>query len=503
MRTKQYWLLLICMALVVSVLLSVNQTQARYSTMAVWNTVVDYSGVTLTSDCLAQEEQIILLGDLADEREFTFSLGSDQKTAQTLSWSCEKNQYLTVELELGTKTLVSGEKIELSPQENKEVYMILTPTEAALTEPHEELAIDVVVECGRLRGIFRVNMPAVEAEEAATEATEPTQPSTETEEATEPEEETTEPTAAPTEATQPKSEPEETEETTQSSKETTQPATESESETEAQEQTTGGTADTVATGNAVLTMDTIASVNPTGMLPVVLNLTGNAEYIQLGIEVEKKTLLDSTVYYAEFPAYTRYCLNGVNYMLYSGGYIEIDLSETSDSQIYLLLDLSNLELSLGQDFTLTGKEFQGDASIGDYSVTTRTDADLSAATTPQFLIGSLLAEPSDESVAVSIGFPLNWIDGDLSFSYSVQMLRDGVYRPVSTDSETIKGTYLQSADSEEHMLTLSFGGTLPPAGTYRINMSWTYQGYPFQTFEVPLFVQYGARSGETEESTVQ
>ena len=76
-KTNSYWLSLIALLLVASMVLSVGDTQARYVNTTVWNTVVYPTSDQIVSDCLRPEGQTILLGEMEpDALEITFTLES-------------------------------------------------------------------------------------------------------------------------------------------------------------------------------------------------------------------------------------------------------------------------------------------------------------------------------------------------------------------------------------------------------------------------------------------
>ena len=158
-KTNSYWLSLIALLLVASMVLSVGDTQARYVNTTVWNTVVYPTSDQIVSDCLRPEGQTILLGEMPqDALEITFTLESNRAISGKLTAAVDLEDLLTVEL--------SQEKVQMEAYETVEITMTLIPTDMALDTPRPELDVDVLVALeGMLSGTFRVTLPELTEED--------------------------------------------------------------------------------------------------------------------------------------------------------------------------------------------------------------------------------------------------------------------------------------------------------------------------------------------------
>lgn len=491
-RMRSYWLVLLAMMLMLSSVLSVNQTQARYNTTAVWNTVVSYEAGLVTSNCLSQEKPVILLGKLPlDGSEVTFTLESAQEVAAPLTWSCDKEEYLEVSVYLdknGAKSaLKQGDSINLPEGNAVTVVMTLLPTSEALTAPRNETEINVSLSCGDLGGTFRMALPAIEPEETAepTEAEETTAP-TDPEETTAPTEpeETTAPAEAAALAV-------EAEENTLSEEDQTDGSDAGESGTEPQADLLS---DQEETDNSLtitpLELETIRNFDSAAMLPVTVKTTGNSQKLLLGMASE---MTDGEVDLIAFPAFTRYCWNGGNYLLYHSGLIEIDIGGQEETS--LLLDFSGIGVNSGGKLILGAQAYRDDEITEAGTVDIYANVDSSDMEIPRFLTTQLTAEKIPaEGTSFTIDLPVEWIDDDLVFEYEIQMLTftqtGTAYRDVQTDGQSLTAQYIRDEETRKHSVTVDISDQLAPAGTYRLNMSFSYKGICFREVQTMFYIYY-------------
>ena len=233
-KISSYWILLLAVLFLGSAVLSVGQTQARYTgDTTVLNTVVLADSSAVASDCLASgTTQIILLGELGygESVDVTFTMHALRQVSDVLYWYITDGAVgvrLQFEMTEGEGALGDDHTLEMAADSKAKVTMNI----AAISEITEEKTVDVVVLCENLTGTFRVVLvPGTEEETTEpTEGEEETEP-TEGGEASEPTEggEATEPTEGG-EATEPTEGGEATEPT--EGGEATEP-TEGEEETE-------------------------------------------------------------------------------------------------------------------------------------------------------------------------------------------------------------------------------------------------------------------------------
>lgn len=583
-KTNSYWLSLIALLLVASMVLSVGDTQARYVNTTVWNTVVYPTSDQVISDCLRPEGQTILLGQMPqDSLEITFTLESTRAISGKLSAVVDLDDLLDVEL--------SQEKVEMEAYETVEITMTLIPTDMAIDTPRPELDVNILVKLeGMLSGTFRVTLPElteedlgilptepeeIEPEETEPEETEPeeTRPEETEPDPTEPEATEPEPTdpegEQPTENTEPtENTPEPTEsapaqeqeedpvipdatENTASVDETAQQETEvlfvavprylsdatigsvrsgsfssasnmengdvpieevpvssenteaptepTEEGNEAPEESTEDPEDTTAAPEESETTEmpseeeeekipsdsigvrlfTLEAFDPDVNLPVLVLPEENTTRVVLGFGMEE----DGVVILTEFPRYTRYSLDGENYfMFYFGGLIELDTTAVAEKS--LLLDLGALDIGRSQDVALAAWAYNGRKLIGSTSTYAVAAADIDYAINTKVM--------TEYAPAMILTLPDEWKDCGLSYEVSLLVANQetGVmkYQFVKL-GDTLKANHSIGASSP-HWLTLELGEEKPQPGTYRLSMSWTFEGICFAQTQTTFFINY-------------
>ena len=588
-KTNSYWLSLIALLLVASMVLSVGDTQARYVNTTVWNTVVYPTSDQVISDCLRPEGQTILLGQMPqDSLEITFTLESTRAISGKLSAVVDLDDLLDVEL--------SQEKVEMEAYETVEITMTLIPTDMAIDTPRPELDVNILVKLeGMLSGTFRVTLPElteedlgilptepeeIEPEETEPEETEPeetrpeeTEPDPTEPEATEPEATEPEPTdpegEQPTENTEPTEntpEPAESipadeqaedpvipdatentasvdetaqqetevlfvavprylsdaiigsvrsgsfssasnmengdvpiEEVPVSSENTEAPTEPTEEGNEAPEESTEDPEDTTAAPEESETTEmpseeeeekipsdsigvrlfTLEAFDPDVNLPVLVLPEENTTRVVLGFGMEE----DGVVILTEFPRYTRYSLDGENYfMFYFGGLIELDTTAVAEKS--LLLDLGALDIGRSQDVALAAWAYNGRKLIGSTSTYAVAAADIDYAINTKVM--------TEYAPAMILTLPDEWKDCGLSYEVSLLVANQetGVmkYQFVKL-GDTLKANHSIGASSP-HWLTLELGEEKPQPGTYRLSMSWTFEGICFAQTQTTFFINY-------------
>ena len=604
-KTNSYWLSLIALLLVASMVLSIGDTQARYVNTTVWNTVVYPTSDQIVSDCLRPEGQTILLGEMElDALEISFTLESTRAISGKLTAAVDLEELLMVEL--------SQEKVEMEAYETVEITMTLIPTDMAIDTPRPEVDVDILVALeGMLSGTFRVTLPELteedlgivptDPEETEPEETEPeeTEPETTEPDPTEPEvtePEATEPDSTEPEATEPdptesdptepdptepeQSEPTESTESTDSTQ-NTQESTESKpddqpgedpaaSETSGDSVPEGETAQqetevlfaavprylrgaiigTVSTGrsgsfssasntenggvpieeapdssessepseepsestgeNSDPSKDTTASseesettegsedeeqepapdaigvrlftleaFDPDADLPVQILPEEDTTRVVLGFGMEEEGVITIT----DFPRYTRYSLDGENYfMFYFGGLIELDTTAVADKT--LLLDLGDIGLTRSQAVPLAARAYDGRKLLGSTSTHSVAAADIDYGISTKVI--------TDNVPTMILTLPDEWKGCELDYEVSLLVANQetGVmkYQFVKL-GESLKANHSYGASSP-HWLTLELGEEKPQPGTYRLNMSWTFEGVCFAETQTTFFINY-------------
>lgn len=544
-RIKTYWLLLLVLMYTVSLTTSVEQSYAHYDSTLAVNTVMESSDYGMTSNCLVKKGEpalTVLVGELPLLKSTTVSFwlkscGADE--VGKLAWAVanpDHMKYLQVSMHSGPLAIDPEEDIELLKDISMEFSLILKPTELASTTVHDMMKINVLVTWGdEMWGTFQVILPEVKQEEpdapetsgnvtvaengtttgentqnlpsataegdntvtenARTGIIQPDMPQ-EIREAlegvlasgdnvTDPTESTTEPT---TEAeTQPTTEP------------TTEPTTAPESEDTA--------------GDAPVRLETLSRFDPAQKLPVKMVLTKDVTSVRLGLQVTEgeETRMEP------FPDNTRFSLNqGESYYIMQDGYIAEFTVDAVDS-LSLLLDFSQTDIKLDQAVVLRMEAFAQETWLQTSRVSVMPDARESCMT---------LSHPLDQQTeavvftagetreaaaqtqqygwpsrtlshnnALEFTLPMEWLDAEVEYSVDMLTMTENQtleYRPVTLSATGLHGKYMDY--DLTHNLVFRVGENLPQAGTYRLNMKWSYEGICFAETQTTFFINYSAQA---------
>ena len=312
--------------------------------------------------------------------------------------------------------------------------------------------------------------PVTEPTVPSTEATEPTVPSTE---ATEP---TTEPTVPPTEATQPPEEP-------------TVP------DTPVQK----------------ILLQTLSRFDPTEQLPVRITVTKEITSVRLGLQ----KMDGETTKFEPFPDYTMFSLNQGEsyYMMYDGYITEFALDD--NASLTVLLDFSHTEVQEDETLVLAMEAYTGYTLKTTCTAQTVSDArkscmslqhPLNAETQAVIFTAGDTRESAAEAQAfgwpsrtlshknaLEFTLPMEWLDADLEYSVEMLTMTENqtlVYQPVTLSANGLYGKYTDF--DLTHNLVFRVGKNLPQAGTYRLNMKWSYEGICFAKTQTTFFINYAA-----------
>lgn len=551
-RIKVCWLLLLILMYTASFTMSVGQTQARYRNTATGSVMVESKELGITSDCLVtanQEPLTILVGEMSLYKPTTVSFwlhSSGADAVGNLAWSVadkDHAQYLQITMSSGPDNISPNMEVGLLQDVDMDITMTLTPTEIARNTVHDQLKILVLVTWGEeMWGTFQVILPEVAGEENDGEDPEKIPDETvaevtETKESDEADqlnntqttasygvvslsdaepqnteadgsaEETTEPTQSTTEPEETTAPTEESTEPTQETQDPTEEATQPEEPQEPEEP------------EEPIRMHTLARFDPDQMLPVHLYMTPDVTAVQLGLWVvnEKATeeLIDPenpeepvepVMEFKPFPDNTKFSVNQGKsfYMMYDGYVAEFALQE--QTELAVLLDFTQAELDEEETLILGMEAYVGDELV--YSGQAETAADAAESyrnmTRPLVKTETETERPqATDTNGVNIlsqvntlefNFPMEWLDAEVEYSVEfLSMTEDQTlkYTPVDLKSAGISARYVDY--DLTHQLVLQVGDQLPPAGTYRLNIKWTYEGICFAHTQTTFFINYSAQ----------
>ena len=467
-KKTAYWMLLLTVLYLAGAVMSVGESQARYVNTATWYTVAEPNQNNVISDCLepvTQPPLTVLLGQMGTEPlEVPFTLGSSADTSGVLTWQVDCPEYLNVDLQMGDQALSPGTTVSLTGEMPVTVMMRLTPTAKAL-EPRDGLHVNIQIRFGEiLASTFLVElMPVAQPEPTEPETTEPeiTEP-----EATEPE--VTEPEATEPETTEPEAtEPEATEQEA-TEPETTEPET-TEPETTEPEATEPEATEPPAT----IVLESVQTYHPVCWIPLQVLSDGDTE-ISLHL-VSGETIQN-------FPRGTRFSLDkGVSwFMLYQEGVIPLDV--TAATPLTVLLDLSRTALVTEPGLTIT------DGAGAEITLT--------ANTAPLYSINTQVLH-KDTVIVVTLAEL--WQNCQPVFSVEVLTVTEEgkTYVPVELSEKGLM------AELSGQQLQIQIGETLPPPGTYRLNLRWMDQGICVGQTQTSFFINYTANQNTTQTGGAQ
>lgn len=542
-RKVACWLLLIVLLVASSLVMSVGVTQARYQNTSTVAAVLTPSGAGVSSNCLVTKQdapRTVLLGqvDLNGSLNVPFwMLSSEADAKEKLNWgvsNAEYAQYLNISVFVGYEALKANSELELLEDVQMDLMLCLEPTDFARNYPHEALKIPVHVTWGdEMWGTFQVILPEVK-DEFAEEIPdllipEPTEAPTQAPVA----EPTEEPTEAPTKA--PSAEENNTEETVEPTTEPVSvanyrvtflseiiPVTEPTEEPTTEPETEPATTQTNPAGyESLIQMKALPIFHPSQSLPVRIELPKEITAVRLGVQ----TTYGEKTYFETFPNYTMFSLDGgASYYMVYGTYVPELLLEHV-TELPMLLDFRFAEITCSyvdeneqEKIDLAMEAYVGETLIktgstaviispepsGELVLRPRVQQTNDEAQTEEIIIENdtelqLLGPVLTFDNRLDIIFPVEWKAKELKLSYSVDILtmteeNKLQYVPVELTRDGLFVVYI--SDEQMHKLVFRLGDQFIEPGTYRLNMTWTYEGECFLDTKTTFFIQYSARTNE-------
>lgn len=531
-RIKVYWLLLMILVYTATCLATIGQTQARYMNTATGKIMVDSENVGITSDCLITQEQeplTVLVGEMSlyKPAEVTFSLRSSGAEATgNLAWSVadkDHAKYLQITMASGSDPILPNMEVSLFQDANMDITMTLTPTEVARTVAHGQLKIMILVTWGdEMWGTFQVVLPEVVKETDVSEDPEniADEPDEEGEapipsEVSEPE---TQQTESAEENTQPNEENTDPSEETTDATEETEPREEitpTEAATEPPEESDGSDSPEEAPQDPIR-INTLSRFDPKEKLPVCIYMTPDITAVRLGLwEINEKETEDPenpVMEFKPFPDGTKFSVNQGKsyYMMYDGYIAEFSLAERTELSV--LLDFNLAELNTEESLTLGMEAYAGDELIYSGQAETTPDAPDAYRTMTRPLVQTEQKEteakperpPATETGGINIlgqgnalefNLPMEWLEAEVEYTVEFLTMTEEQkleYIPVDLKAGGISAKYVDY--DLTHQVVLQVGKNLPQAGTYRLNLKWTYEGICFAHTQTTFFINYSAQT---------
>lgn len=265
------------------------------------------------------------------------------------------------------------------------------------------------------------------------------------------------------------------------------------------------------------TVETLARIDPAGVLPIKLALTEEATLVRLGLWSGDNEDGESTeIALKPFPDFTkhRYAdIKGYD-MMYDGSIIEYVLEDTTE--LLVMLDFTQTTLAAKKELVLAMEIYAGDALLENHKISVTSDvqeAIVAAVLTEEELAakrqaaeeGIALAQNSrytaggqilNRGQVLEVELPKEWREAEMEYSLELLTMTDSsrlVYQPVSLATNYWDVDYIN--DGKYHNLLVQLGSVLPQAGTYRLTMKWSYEGICYTQTQMTFFINYSAPSG--------
>ncbi len=486
-RINLYWLLLLIVIFTAATVPSVGTTQARYINTATAVAVIETPIKNITSNCQVTDDdapRTVLLGEIDTEKtmEVPFWLRSPGADASVrLDWgvSDEYAEYLNVAVMVDSEEPEAVEKIELLKDEQLDLKLCLTPTEAVSDTSHDTMTVNVYVTV-YAAGDDTEDVSMGDAEEAAEEAI------------------------------------------MQGTFQVILPVVEippSVSGNDADPTVSGNDAEPVVSGNDVsltvsgndaadlceeqeeeIQLKTLTAFDVTRQLPVLMTLSDQITSVRLGVQtLSDDAAAQENITLEALPDYTMFSVDGgANYYMVYGDFIpEFVLHEiTSES---LLMDFSYTELEQGQELTIAmeayiGEQLQKTCTADTVATVPQNQQTMSAQETTNML-GPVLSFDN----ILEFNFLQEWKEAELKYSVEYLMMTEDPiteeqnlqYVPVELSDDGLQATYFE--EEGNHKLVLWLGKKFTQPGTYRIHITWNYEGICYDTMQKTFFINCSGR----------
>lgn len=546
-KTSVYCLLLLALLLLSGAVLSVGETQARYVSTVVWNTYVEPAAEGTAQQFFTADESLtVVLGqmDTLDEKNnawymVDFSVPGDPGTTGSLTWTQILDEGQEPDLEVGM--LLDEEVLdqEYPLTIGEDVPPVVTMVLHNTVRRQEDKTVSVRVTWTRIPGegeaeqapqvmtaVFQVILPAEEAVEEPTEEPTVEEPATEAPTADPTEESTEDPSEDPSE--EPTEEPSQltrvapgdpTEETAEepTEEETTVPPTSDPAEETTEAPTEQVTEETTAPDEEEPTdpeettepepptlptqqigMEALSWFDPEQPLPLWITVDRQTE-VELGFAHYYDPTAEPEMW--PLPRYTRLSQDGGKtwLLMYQENTLRLELEAGTTG---LLMDLSRAELDVDIQRTLVAEGWSETTAPGAVSV----------GVTPMeepYVTGSrIMTAQTPLKLTLTEHWPTGTADAptDYTLTYTVERLtvtgsaEEGyrkAYEPVTllTAEAAEEETELPTgpaliAEQKGQDLILRPGSTLPPPGTYRINMEWKYKDICIASDQIAFYINY-------------
>ena len=258
----------------------------------------------------------------------------------------------------------------------------------------------------------------------------------------------------------------------------------------------------------------IPSFNPnTDDLPLMLTMDANITSVRLGIQL----MYGDYASFEAFPDYTMFSLDGgaSYYMLFGDHLPEFGLDGVTS--VPVLLDFSYADLSesvrsvddgkeTSEKLTLAMEAYTGERMRKCVTVDVLPDMQETAMDSvyPQIkaVDGSLrITEESASEMeqfpqlvlttdhTLEVLFPVEWKDAKLDYAVDMLTMTEEQtleYAPVELTKDGMYATY--HLDENTHKIVLRIGQKLVQSGTYRLNITWSYEDVDYVNKQITFFV---------------
>ena len=238
---------------------------------------------------------------------------------------------------------------------------------------------------------------------------------------------------------------------------------------------------------------------------MLMTLADHITSVRLGIQKTYGEITSTE----KLPDYTMFSVDGgASYYMVYGDYLpEFGLLDVTE--IPLLMDFRYAQLDPEEEITLVMEAWKGTQLRKTCTAAALPNAPKSGEVTVRpganaaQTVTDAAAEEGEQVTspvlttdnALEFPFPIEWEESKLKYTVEfLTMTEEQVlkYVPVELTREGIYATYYK--DDTTHKLVLRLGQSYIQPGTYRINMTWEYEGVCYSDTQTTFFVNYSVRT---------
>jgi len=266
---------------------------------------------------------------------------------------------------------------------------------------------------------------------------------------------------------------------------------------------------------ALMELEAMAAFDPTRQLPVVMTLADHITSVRFGTvevseedtdkeeagteEIITEAIITEIKTLEALPDYTMFSVDNGNsyYMVYGDFVPELVVHDITTIPLLILMDFRYTKLTQDEELTIGMEAYMGNELRKTCTAVTAATESVTA----ENQMGAILNFEN----TLEFTLPQKWKEATLKYSveYMTMTENQGLeYIPVNLSQDGLQVTYIN--DESNHRLELELGQKFNRPGTYRITISWSYNGLCYDTTQTTFFVNcQGREEAITNGSEVQ